>query len=302
MSTRLSGVIPPMLTPLDDNELLDRPAVRRLVEHILAGGANGLFLLGSTGEGPNLQLSVRQALVEATVEAAAGRVPVIAGVLRPSTAEVIDEIRAFSGRGLDGYVATTPYYYSEFNDDRLYDHFQRVVEASDLPVLLYSIPQATKVALSAELVLRLGELPRVAGMKDSSGNWDTVRTVLQNRPSPEFTLLQGWTPTAVGSLLAGADGLVPGEANIFPQLLSDLVAAVKRGDLSTAFDCEARVGRYMPVRGWRSIHALKVLGKAMGLMDDHVTSPLPLITPEELRAVLAAGKAAGLPIQYERVG
>lgn len=291
-----------MLTPIDGHELLDRPAVRRLVEHILAGGANGLFLLGSMGEGPNLRLSVRQALVETTVEAVAGRVPVIAGVLRSSTADVIDEIRALSGRGLDGFVVTTPYYYSEFDDDRLYDHFRRAVEAADLPVLLYSIPSATRVAVSAELVLRLAELPGVAGMKDSSGNWDTVRTILQNRPDPEFTLLQGWTPMAVGSLLAGADGLVPGEANIFPRLLSDLVAAVQRGDLTGAFDCEARVSRYMPVHGWRSIHALKVLGKAMGLMEDYVTSPLPLVTAEETRTVLAAGEAAGLPILRENVG
>ncbi len=291
-----------MLTPIDDDEQPDRPAVRRLVEHILAGGANGIFLLGTMGEGPNLRLSVRQALVEATVEAVAGRVPVIAGVLRANTAEVIDEMHALSGRGLDAYVVTTPYYYSEFGGDRLYHHFRRAVEASDLPVLLYSIPSATKVALSAEMVLRLAELPGVAGVKDSSGHWNTVRTILQNRPNPEFTLLQGWTTMAVGSLLAGADGLVPGEANIFPKLLSDLVAAVKRGDLTAAFDCEARVFRCVPVQGWGSIHALKILGKAMGLMGDSVTSPLPLITPEEIRAVLAAGEAAGLPIQREKVG
>ena len=291
-----------MLTPIDEDEQLDRPSVRRLVDHIVKGGANGLFIMGSMGEGPNLQLSVRQGLVEATVEAAAGRVPVIAGVLRVSTADVIDEIHALSGRGLDSYVVTTPYYYSEFGEDQLYDHFRRVVDASDLPVLLYSIPAATKVALPAELVLRLAELPGVAGVKDSSGDWNTVRTILHNRPKPEFTVLQGWTTMAVGSLLAGADGLVPGEANIYPGLLSDLVAAVKRGDLATAFDCEAKVFQCMPIQGWKGIHALKVLGKAMGLMGDRVTSPLPHISAEEVRTVLAVGEAAGLPIRRTSVG
>jgi len=286
-----------MLTPLDDEEQLDRPSVRRLVEHILEGGANGLFVLGSMGEGPNLRLSVRQALVEETVEAAAGRVPVIAGVMRANTAEVIDEVRALSGRGLDGYVTTTPYYYSGFTDDGLYDHFRRVADASDLPVLLYSIPSATQVALSAELVLRLARLPGVVGVKDSSGNWNTVRTILQARPSPEFTVLQGWTTMAVGSLLAGVDGLVPGEANIFPRLLADLVAAVRRGDLPAAFAAEAQVFRSMPVQGWGSIHALKILGKAIGLMRDSVTSPLPRLTSDQVRMVLAAGEAAGLRIQ-----
>ncbi len=297
MSRRFTGIVPPLLTPLDADERLDRPAVKKLVDYVVDGGANGLFALGSMGEGVNLPLSTRIELVEAVVEAAAGRVPVIAGVLRPNTAEVIDEIRAFSGRGLDGYVATSPYYYCEFTDDGLSEHFNRVLDAADLPTLLYSIPSATKVPLSANLVLKLAEHPRVAGVKDSSGNWNTVRTILQSRPNPDFTVLQGWTTMAVGSLLGGADGLVPGEANIFPRLLADLAAAVRRGDLATAYYCESRVYHCLPVQGWVGIHALKYLGKAMGLMGDTVSCPLPRLTAQEAERVLAAGRAAGLPIQ-----
>lgn len=300
MSARFAGIIPPMLTPLDDEEGLDRPSVSRLVDYIVTGGASGLFVLGSMGEGPNLRLTVRQALVEETVEAVAGRVPVIGGVLRPSTNEVIDEIRALSGRGLAAYVVTTPYYYDGFTEDDLYYHFRRVLDAADLPVLLYSIPSATKVALTAELVLRLAELPGVAGVKDSSGNWNTVRAIIHGRPDPGFTVLQGWTTLAVGSLLGGADGLVPGEANIFPQLLSELVEAVRHGDLRTAFACEAKVFQFMPVQGWKSIHALKVLGKALGLLGDQVSAPLPRLGPDEVLMVLAAGEMAGLPVSREQ--
>jgi len=297
LSPRFTGIVPPLLTPLDANERLDRPAVKRLVDYIIEGGANGIFALGSMGEGPNLSLAVRQGLVEATVEASAGRVPVIAGVLRPNTAEVIDEIHAFSGLGLDGYVATSPYYYCEFTDDGLFEHFRRVLDAADLPTLLYSIPQATKVPLSADLVLRLAAHPMVAGVKDSSGNWNTVRTILQSRPSPDFTVLQGWTTMAVGSLLGGVDGLVPGEANIFPHLLAKLVAAVKAGDLATAYSCEAKVFRTMPVGGWLGVHALKLLGKAMGLMGDTVSLPMPRLSPAQAELVMAAGRAAGLPLK-----
>lgn len=198
MSPLFSGIVPSMLTPLDEEERLDRPSVKRLVDYILAGGVDGLFLLGSVGEGAGVRPSVRQQLVEAAVEAVNGRVPVIAGVLQPSTAAVIDEIRALADRGLDGYVATSPYYYGGFNDSELFDHFQRIAEAADRPLLLYSIPSATRIALSAPLVLRLANLPRVAGVKDSSGDWTTLRAVLRERSSREFTVLQGWTPHGRG--------------------------------------------------------------------------------------------------------
>lgn len=297
MSPRFTGIVPPILTPLDDEERLDRPSLKRLVDYLIEGGANGLFPLGSMGEGANLSLSTRLELVESTVEAAAGRVPVIAGILRPCTPDVIEELHAFSGRGLDGYVVTTPFYYGGFTDDDLVEHFRRVLDVADLPTLLYNIPSATKVLLPPAVTLRVAEHPNAAGVKDSSADWNNVRTVLQQRPSPEFAVLQGWTTSAVGSLLGGVDGLVPGESNIFIHVVADLVAAVKRGDLATAFNCEEKLFHCLPVPGWACIHTLKFLGKAMGLMGDTVSCPLPRLTAQEAERVMAVGRAAGLPLK-----
>src|SRR5450756_3174267 len=136
-----------MITPLTEDERLDRASVHRIVDFLVDGGVHGLFILGSIGEGAVLRPAVRHELAEVAVEAAAGRVPVIAGAIEASTPRVVDEIRALAGRGLSGYVSTTPFYFGGYNDSELYGHFSRIAEAADLPVLLYNIPQNTKVCL-----------------------------------------------------------------------------------------------------------------------------------------------------------
>jgi len=296
MTTRFTGVIPPMITPLTADEGLDRPAVRRMVDFLIDGGVHGLFILGSIGEGPYLRPSVRQELAEATVEAAAGRVPVIAGILETSTARVIDEMHSLSGRGLAGYVATAPYYFGGFNDGELFDHFRRVAEAADLPVLLYNIPQNTKVPLKADLVLKLAEVPNIAGIKDSSGDWPEVQAILHYRNRERFVVLQGNQSMCAVSLLAGADGLVPGHSNVYPRLLVDLMAAGLRRDIDALFAYQAQLDKLVKLRGRASTYTFKIVTKALGLTEDHTSSPLPRLTPEEARQFLAASAAAGLPL------
>jgi len=112
-TTRFAGIIPPLLTPLTPEEGVDRPAVKRFVESLIAGGVHGLFILGSMGEGAYLRPAVRQEMVEATVEAAAGRVPVIAGVLESGTARMLEEMRRLALPGVAAYVVTIPYYYGD---------------------------------------------------------------------------------------------------------------------------------------------------------------------------------------------
>jgi 4-hydroxy-tetrahydrodipicolinate synthase len=285
-----------MITPLTADEGLDRPAVRRMVDFLIDGGVHGLFILGSIGEGPYLRPSVRQELAEATVEAAAGRVPVIAGILETSTARVIDEMHSLSGRGLAGYVATAPYYFGGFNDGELFDHFRRVAEAADLPVLLYNIPQNTKVPLKADLVLKLAEVPNIAGIKDSSGDWPEVQAILHYRNRERFVVLQGNQSMCAVSLLAGADGLVPGHSNVYPRLLVDLMAAGLRRDIDALFAYQAQLDKLVKLRGRASTYTFKIVTKALGLTEDHTSSPLPRLTPEEARQFLAASAAAGLPL------
>jgi len=296
MTSRFTGVIPPMITPLTADEEIDLPAVRRIVNFTIEGGVDGLFILGSNGEGAVLRRSACQALAEATVEAAAGRVPVMAGVLETSTARVIEGMRALSGRGLDAYVVTNPFYFSGFNNAELVDHFRRAAEAADLPVLAYNIPQNTKACMNADAVMKLMDVPNIAGIKDSSGDWTEFQAILSGRTNPDFVVLQGMQSLAAVSLIAGADGLVPGHANVYPQLLAKLVMAVKQGDLKAAFGYQKTLDGLAKLRGRAFIHSYKLLCQALGLMEDYTASPLPRMNPDEAKRFLAAAVAAGMPL------
>jgi 4-hydroxy-tetrahydrodipicolinate synthase len=295
-TAHFSGIIPPMLSPLTPDEEIDRPAVKRLVNFLIAADVHGLFILGSIGEGPYLRATARRELAEATVEAAAGRVPVIAGVLEPSTVRVVDEVRRLADCGVAAFVVTTPYYHGGFGTDDLLGHFRRVAEATDRPILVYSIPQNTHVSMRADLIFELADLPHVVGIKDSSGDWSEVQNLLLRRRPDGFLVFQGNQIYAGVSLLAGADGLVPGHANVCPDLLVAMYAAAQRKDAAAVWKCQARLMELMRLRSRAPVHTYKVIAKALGLMGDTVAAPLPRLGIEEARQCVAAHAAAGLDI------
>ena len=293
---RFAGIIPPMITPLTPKEQIDRPAVKRFVDFLIEGGAHGLFILGSMGEGAFLTVSARQEMAAATVEAAAGRVPVIAGALETGTARVVEEIRRLAVPGIAAYVVTTPYYYGGFGPVELREHFRRVADATDRPILAYSIPQNTHVAMKADLVLELAGLPNVVGVKDSSGDWFENQLLLL-RPRPAgFAVFQGNQIYSAVSLLAGADGLVPGHANVWPKLLVGMYEAAQRKEIEAVWSAQARLNALLALRGRAAIHTYKVLAQALGLMTDTVAAPLPRLTADEAKQSLVAHAAVGLPL------
>jgi len=297
MTVRFSGVIVPMLTPIDADERLDRPAVRRMVEFLLAARVDGIFVLGSNGEGTALRPAERKALAVEAVAAVAGRVPVIAGAIEPSTARVIEEMRNLADCGLAGFVATTPFYYGGYSDAELVDHFRAIAAAAPAPLLVYNIPQNTKIPVRAAVVAALSGEPNVAGLKDSSGDWTEFQAMLLDpRRRPDFAMLQGLQSMSVVSLLAGAHGLIPGYANVHPRLCTDLYAAVRAGRTEEAFRHQALLDRLLSVRGRALVHANKLVASRLGLMQPHVTRPLPRLTAAEADAFLEATRAAGLDL------
>ena len=296
---RFSGVIPPTITALNADESLDRAGMARLVEHQIRGGVDGLFVLGSNGEGPALRDAVRREVCQVAVETARGRVPVLAGVLQPSTARTLDDMHLLAGTGIAAYVAAPPYYFPGYNADELVAHFARLADATDLPILVYNIPQTTKVAIKAEVVMRLAEDGRIAGLKDSSGDWSQVQQVVLERPRADFVVLQGNQQMSAVSLMIGADGLIAGFANVQPRLLADLYAAVGRGGYAEALRCQGLVDRFLRIRGRATLHGTKLLAAHLGLCRDHTTSPLPRMSPEEAGRYLEACLAAGFPIHAD---
>ena len=294
MPRRFEDVIVPMLTPLDSNERIDVPAVRRMVDFLVDAKVDAIFILGSNGEGPALRPVERRRLASETVQAVAGRCTVIAGAIEPSTARIIDEIDNLSGCGLDGFVATTPFYYSGYSDAELIGHFRAIAGMAPAPLLVYNIPQNTRVALRASVVRALAGTPNIAGIKDSSGDWTEFQALLLDPSRPrDFVVLQGMQSLSAVSMLAGADGVVPSFANVHPRLLVDLCAASRAGRIEEALRHQATLDRMLAVRGRAIQHANKLVAARMGLMQDHVTRPLPRMTPSEAEAFLEATEAAG---------
>lgn len=174
----IRGIVPPMATPLAGPDELDIPGLGKLIEHILQGGVDGLFILGTTGEGPALSYKLRRELIQRTCRQVAGRVPVLVGVSDSAHAEIVQITEHSAASGANAVVVAPPFYFPLSQSDLL-----RLVEdlaaRSPLPVYLYNRPELTKISFSPETVQRASVIPNVAGLKDSSGDMQYLKQVLE---------------------------------------------------------------------------------------------------------------------------
>ena len=169
MEKILTGIVPPMITPLLDCDTLDREGTVRLVEHLLSAGVHGLFLLGTTGEGPSLSYKVRYEFVELVCKQNAGRVPVIVAITDTSFAESIRLANHAKECGANYLVAAPPYYFPG-NQTELVNYYKALADNLPLPLFLYNMPSKVHVFLNVTSVLELSKHPNIVGVKDSSGS------------------------------------------------------------------------------------------------------------------------------------
>lgn len=225
-SRPLHGIIPPMATPLHSIDSLDLDGVEMLVEHILGGGAHGLFILGTTGEGPALSYRLRRELIERVCAQVGARVPVLVGITDTAYAESL-RLAEFSAKaGAAAVVAAPPFYFPVGQSDLL-RYIESLAQESALPLYLYNQPGLTKTTFEPYTVARAAEIPNVWGVKDSSGQISYIKEVLSlvRVTHPEFSVLVGPENLLAEALLCGAHGGVPGGANVFPALLVRLYQA-----------------------------------------------------------------------------
>lgn len=296
MSSHLKGVIPPMLTPLDAEERIEHSSVSRLVEHLIQGGVHGIFVLGTGGEGTALRAAERRIMVEATVQAVAGRVPILVGCSAVSTQLVLEQIAQVADLAVAAAVVTPPFYYSTNDQAALAYHFRRIAENSPLPIVIYNIPQTTHSMLAPETMATLGEMPNVIAVKDSCADLQHFRRLLELRPYPEFSIFQGSEVPMLDSLALGADGLVPGSGNLAPRWLVNLYEAAKAGDLETARLYQERVNAYRAgcYTGGYWLTALKGAAGMLGLCPERCTAPLPPLSGEHRQRVRDTLQKLGL--------
>ena len=227
----LKGIIPPMVTPLDGADSLDRAGLERLIEHLISGGVHGLFILGTTGEGPALSYRLRRELIERTCAQVAKRIPVLVGISDASYEESCALAAHARACGADAVVTAPPFYFALSQKDLL-RLVQMLAARVEMPLYLYNMPRLTKCSFEPETVMRAAELPNVWGLKDSSGEIGYLRAItMQMRDRPDFAVLVGPEELLVESLRMGVHGGVCGGANLFPKLYVSLYEAACKEDL-----------------------------------------------------------------------
>ncbi|TVL93463.1 dihydrodipicolinate synthase family protein [Streptomyces sp. SAJ15] len=233
----LTGVVPPLCTPLTRTGDIDTGSLAALVDRLTAAGVSGLFALGSSGETAYLSDAQRRTVLSTVVQAVEGRVPVLAGVVDMTTARVLDHARAAAELGADGLVATAPFY-TRTHPAEVRDHFRRLRGTVDLPLFGYDIPASVHTKLTPAIVLPLAEDATLAGLKDSSGDDGALRRLLvelrRRGLDRAFSVLTGSELSVDGALLAGAHGVVPGLGNVDPEGYVRLYEHARAGRWSEA--------------------------------------------------------------------
>ncbi|MGW3957130.1 dihydrodipicolinate synthase family protein [Streptomyces sp. NPDC004752] len=236
--TGVSGVVPPVCTPLTPEGEVDVPSLLRLVDHLVEAGVHGLFVLGSTSEAAYLTDRQRRQVVREVTGHVAGRLPVLAGAIDMTTPRVLDHVAAVTEAGADAVVVTAPFY-TRTHPAEIARHFRLIAQHSTVPVIAYDIPVAVHSKLPADLVLELARDGVLAGLKDSSGDLGAFREVVtgaRNLPGgcAGFAVLTGSELVVDAALALGADGAVPGLANVDPHGYVRLYRLCRAGDWAGA--------------------------------------------------------------------
>ncbi|HWJ79492.1 MAG TPA: 4-hydroxy-tetrahydrodipicolinate synthase, partial [Niallia sp.] len=199
-------VLTAMVTPFDQNGEIDFNATKTLVEHLITNGTDGLVVAGTTGESPTLTTEEKIELFKCVVEAAAGRVHVIAGTGSNNTQASMSLTKLAEETGVDGIMLVAPYY-NKPSQEGLYQHFKTIAQSTSLPVMLYNIPGRSVVNISVETIVRLSEIPNVVSIKEASGNLDAMAEIISKTPS-DFTLYSGDDGLTIPVLAIGGAGVI----------------------------------------------------------------------------------------------
>jgi 4-hydroxy-tetrahydrodipicolinate synthase len=291
----ITGSIVAIVTPMHEDGSLDLEGMRRLVDFHVQEGTDAIVSVGTTGESPTVDVEEHHEIIRATVEQAAGRIPVIAGAGANSTAEAIDMTRFAKEVGADAVLSVVPYY-NKPTQEGLYQHFKAVAEAVDIPVILYNVPGRTVADLSNDTVLRLAQIPNIVGIKDATGGFDRACDLIARAPK-DFAIYSGDDASAVALMLMGGKGNVSVVANIAPRLMHEMCVAALAGDLAKARELHFRMlGLHRQLFCEANPIPVKWACAQLGLTEAGIRLPLTALSKECHERVLGAMRQAGLSV------
>lgn len=287
MKKQILGVIPPIVTPVDEHERVDEGALRALVDHCIAHGIHGIFVCGSNGECMALTQAERDRAIRITLDQCAGRVPVIAGCMDSSTQRVIDNVKRLEDMGGQTAVITPVFYARHATQEETVRHFEAISANTETDLMIYNIPPFTGQTLTADTIIKISQIDKVIGVKDTSGNFPLFTKLLHHFKGSDFLVHQGATNLAVPSLLMGADGYIPSLAPLFPEIHRKVYEYGKAGDIANAMKWGAmldEVCKLYPMAKSQTASTKYAMSK-LGFLDKRVIRPTEPITKEEMARI-----------------
>lgn len=298
----LRGIIPPVITPMLDNDTLDTIGLENLLNRMIKGGVSGVFILGTSGEAQNISYNVRKVLIKETCRIVDKRIPILVGITDTSFSESLSLAEYAAQCEADALVAAPPYYFAP-GQAELIQYYNDLANRLPLPLFLYNMPSHVKVVIEPQTVLTLSENSNIIGLKDSSANGVYFQKLIYLfRNNPEFTLLVGPEEMTAEVVLMGGHGGVNGGANLFPELYVALYKAAANKDFEKLAELQQQVmkislslyniGKYAS----SYIKGVKTALNLLGVCSDYMAEPFHKFKEVEREIVRKKLKELGLDI------
>ena len=305
LPTPYRGIITPMVTPLLNDETIDITGLTCLIEHLVEGGVHGIFLLGTTGEGPSLSYKMKHELIERTCQIANNRVPVLVCISDSSPSESIALAKFSEKNNVAAVVAAPPFYFG-INKQELIQYYQKLADKLPLPLFIYNIPSQTKVMVDVSTVQTLSSHPNIIGIKDSSGNAPHFNMLLSQLQAYEsFSVFVGPDEMLSTTVLMGGHGGVNSGSNLYPKLFVDLYNAAVNGDLKRVLELHQKVMLLsfniyqLGDTGASFLKGLKLAMSTEGICSDFMLSPLIPLENSKKSTVKSYIESSVMEIPFE---
>ncbi|OAI53093.1 4-hydroxy-tetrahydrodipicolinate synthase [Betaproteobacteria bacterium SCGC AG-212-J23] len=296
----ITGSLVAIVTPMLKDGGLDLPRFRKLIDWHVAEGTDGIVVVGTTGESPTVDFDEHKELIRIAVEHARGRIPIIAGTGANSTAEAIELAESAKRHGATAQLSVVPYYNKPMQEGQ-YQHFRKIAEAVDLPMILYNVPARTVADLQNDTVLRLAQVPGIIGIKDATANLERGTDLIRRAPR-NFAIYSGEDATALPLILCGGHGVISVTANVAPKLMHQMCAAALVGDVKKARELNQKL---LPLHQRLFIETspspVKWAMAEMGLIEYGLRLPMVPVTERCHQPLREALHEAGISLSGLRV-
>ena len=296
----ITGSLVAIVTPMLEDGKLDLARFKSLIDWHIAEGTSAIVVVGTTGESPTVDFDEHKELIRVAVEHSNGRLPIIAGTGGNSTAEAIELSESAKRNGATASLSVVPYY-NRPTQEGMYQHFRKIAETVELPMILYNVPSRTVADLQNDTVLRLAQVPGIIGIKDATSSMERATDLVKRAPR-NFAIYSGDDAAALPLILLGGHGVISVTANVAPRAMAEMCSAALVGDVRKAREINLRlIGLHQKLFVETSPAPVKWAMVQMGLIEAGLRLPMVPLTERSYDAVREAMNEAGIALPLRMV-